>query len=109
MGDGTPELRETRHVFLELPNLEERLTEYVDAASSRGGWSSNCLTTTRAWLANGLKQRCITRDLRWGTPVPRPGFESKCFYVWFDAPIGYGARRALNSVAPYQSVCRLPP
>lgn len=33
--------------------------------------------------------RCITRDLRWGTPVPLPGFEKKVFYVWFDAPIGY--------------------
>ena len=22
-------------------------------------------------------------------PVPRPGFEGKVFYVWFDAPIGY--------------------
>jgi methionyl-tRNA synthetase len=21
--------------------------------------------------------------------VPRPGFEGKVFYVWFDAPIGY--------------------
>jgi methionyl-tRNA synthetase len=37
----------------------------------------------------GLKPRCITRDLKWGTKVPRPGFEDKVFYVWFDAPIGY--------------------
>jgi methionyl-tRNA synthetase len=36
-----------------------------------------------------LKARCITRDLRWGTPVPRDGYEEKVFYVWFDAPIGY--------------------
>ena len=37
----------------------------------------------------GLKERCITRDLKWGTPVPHPEFSSKVFYVWFDAPIGY--------------------
>jgi methionyl-tRNA synthetase len=36
-----------------------------------------------------LRDRCITRDLAWGVPVPRPGFENKVFYVWFDAPIGY--------------------
>jgi methionyl-tRNA synthetase len=36
-----------------------------------------------------LHDRCITRDLSWGVPVPRPGFERKVFYVWFDAPIGY--------------------
>ena len=40
-------------------------------------------------MDQGLKVRCITRDLKWGTPVPLPGFEEKVFYVWFDAPIGY--------------------
>ena len=41
------------------------------------------------WLDEGLRDRCITRDLSWGVPVPKPGFEDKVFYVWFDAPIGY--------------------
>jgi methionyl-tRNA synthetase len=36
-----------------------------------------------------LKDRCITRDLAWGVPVPRPMFEGKVFYAWFDAPIAY--------------------
>ena len=27
--------------------------------------------------------------MKWGVKVPRKGFEEKCFYVWFDAPIGY--------------------
>jgi methionyl-tRNA synthetase len=27
--------------------------------------------------------------LQWGVKVPKEGFEQKCFYVWFDAPIGY--------------------
>ena len=40
-------------------------------------------------MRDGLKVRCITRDLRWGTPVPAEGYEEKVFYVWFDAPIGY--------------------
>jgi tRNA synthetases class I (M) len=40
-------------------------------------------------MRDGLKQRCITRDLRWGIPVPLPGYEDKVFYVWFDAPVGY--------------------
>ena len=54
-----------------------------------GHWSTNSLNITRAWMAEGLKPRCITRDLKWGTPVPVPGMENKVFYVWFDAPIGY--------------------
>lgn len=42
-----------------------------------------------SWLRDGLKPRCITRDLKWGTPVPLDGYTDKVFYVWFDAPIGY--------------------
>lgn len=37
----------------------------------------------------GLDDRSITRDLSWGIPVDRHGFESKVYYVWFDAPIEY--------------------
>jgi methionyl-tRNA synthetase len=44
---------------------------------------------TEAWIRDGLKPRAITRDLKWGIPVPKPGWENKVFYVWFDAPIGY--------------------
>merc|ERR1712232_2474 len=54
-----------------------------------GGWSKNARRETFARLRDGLQPRCITRDLRWGVPVPHPGFDEKVFYVWFDAPIGY--------------------
>lgn len=45
----------------------------------------------------GLRPRPMTRDLRWGVPVPEtdldgnvvPGHQGKVLYVWFDAPIGY--------------------
>jgi len=53
-----------------------------------GQWSANGINITNSWLKEGLRKRCITRDLKWGTPVPKPGFEDKVFYVWFDAPIG---------------------
>jgi methionyl-tRNA synthetase len=47
------------------------------------------LQVTKAWMRDGLKHRCITRDLKWGVSVPVAGYEGKVFYVWFDAPIGY--------------------
>ncbi len=40
-------------------------------------------------MKDGLPGRCITRDLKWGTPVPLEEYKDKVFYVWFDAPIGY--------------------
>ena len=53
-----------------------------------GVWSSNAQVITLSWIRDGLKPRCITRDLKWGTPVPLEGYTEKVFYVWFDAPIG---------------------
>lgn len=32
---------------------------------------------TSAWMRDGLKQRCITRDLKWGIPVPLDGYRDK--------------------------------
>ena len=86
----TPVVRASTHVFLDLPSLTPDLAAYHAAAASSGGWSSNCVQTTAAWMRDGLRLRCITRDLRWGTPVPGSGAGAgKVFYVWFDAPIGY--------------------
>jgi len=91
-----PSLRPTRHVHLDLPRAEAALSAWhaaVEALSksdpSKRGWTPNALAITRGWTRDGLRTRCITRDLTWGTPVPRAGFEGKVFYVWFDAPIGY--------------------
>ncbi|XP_022874192.1 probable methionine--tRNA ligase [Olea europaea var. sylvestris] len=84
-----PNIQETNHLFLELPLLKDKLEEYINKMSVAGGWSQNAIQATHAWLREGLKQRCITRDLKWGVPVPHEKFKDKVFYVWFDAPIGY--------------------
>eukprot|EP00262_Sarcandra_glabra_P020927 TRINITY_DN8529_c0_g2_i4.p1 TRINITY_DN8529_c0_g2~~TRINITY_DN8529_c0_g2_i4.p1 ORF type:complete len:812 (+),score=143.20 TRINITY_DN8529_c0_g2_i4:37-2436(+) len=85
----TPRIRDTDHLFLELPLLSDKLEEYIKNMSVAGSWSQNAIQATYAWLKEGLKPRCITRDLKWGVPVPHENFKDKVFYVWFDAPIGY--------------------
>ncbi|OVA01635.1 tRNA-binding domain [Macleaya cordata] len=85
----TPRIRDTDHLFLELPLLKDKLEEYINNMSVAGSWSQNAIQATNAWLKEGLKQRCITRDLKWGVPVPHEKYKDKVFYVWFDAPIGY--------------------
>lgn len=82
-----PVLRKTKHLYLRLDKLQPLLESHLDIV--KDSWSENALTTTNAWLKEGLKERAITRDLKWGIPVPLKGFEDKVFYVWFDAPIGY--------------------
>lgn len=85
----TPKIRDTDHLFLELPLIKDKLEEYINKMSVSGSWSQNAIQGTYAWLKDGLKPRCITRDLKWGVPVPHEKFKDKVFYVWFDAPIGY--------------------
>ncbi|XP_066468586.1 methionine--tRNA ligase, cytoplasmic isoform X2 [Tiliqua scincoides] len=86
---GTPVVRSSEHLFLDLPKLEDRLEKWLAVSQTTGDWTPNSRYITRSWIRDGLKPRCITRDLKWGTPVPLEGFRDKVFYVWFDAPIGY--------------------
>jgi len=83
----SPVIRKTMHLFLDLPQFEERLLQFID--ERKNIWSSNAVNFSVAWIREGLEPRCITRDLEWGVHVPLQGWEHKVFYVWFDAPIGY--------------------
>lgn len=85
----TPVFKETKHLFLDLEELKPVLEKWVIDTALSNGWSNNALSVTKGWIEQGLKKRCITRDLKWGVPVPLKGYENKVFYVWFDAPIGY--------------------
>ena len=85
----TPEVRETKHLYIDLPNLSKNLDAWMAKTSVEGKWSDNAINITKAWIRDGLNERSITRDLKWGIPVPKAGYEDKVFYVWFNAPIGY--------------------
>ena len=85
-GSTVLEVRPSRHLFLRQSALADALEGWL---ATRRGWPPLATSIARKWLDEGLKDRCITRDLAWGVPVPKPGFEDKVFYVWFDAPIGY--------------------
>lgn len=85
----TPVLKTTKHLYIDLPKALPLLKKWMDKASVDGFWAKNAVQITNSWIRDGLQERCITRDLKWGIPVPKKGFEDKVFYVWFDAPIGY--------------------
>ncbi|XP_077998096.1 methionine--tRNA ligase, cytoplasmic-like [Glandiceps talaboti] len=85
----TPVIKTSEHLFLDLPKLEPELNVFLAKNAADDNWTNNSKTITSSWIRDGLKPRGITRDLKWGTPVPLEGFTDKVFYVWFDAPIGY--------------------
>lgn len=84
-----PVPKKTKHLYIDLPKALPLLEAWMEQASKDGFWANNAIQVTKSWIRDGLKERCITRDLKWGIPVPKPGYEDKVFYVWFDAPIGY--------------------
>lgn len=90
----TPEPRKTKHLYLKLDAIESKLREWF-ATTSNNGWSANANGITNAWIDKGLKPRAISRDLKWGVPIPDvdgldiEDYKKKVFYVWFDACIGY--------------------
>lgn len=92
------EIRATRHLFLRQSLLAPDVRQWVE---SKTDWPKLTRSIAMKWLDEGLEDRSITRDLYWGVPVNRPGFENKVFYVWFDAPIEYiGATQEWADAAP---------
>ena len=90
-GSRNLEVRDTRHLYLLQTKMADRIRAWVD---SHADWPLLARSIAYKHLDEGLIDRGITRDLSWGVPVtkgefPRPGFEDKVFYVWFDAPIEY--------------------
>ena len=86
-GSKNLEVRETKHLFLNLPKIEPKLREWLK--TKEAFWPEVAYSIAQKWIKEGLQPRCITRDLKWGFPVNKAGYEDKVFYVWFDAPIGY--------------------
>ncbi|MFT7465519.1 MAG: methionyl-tRNA synthetase [Pseudohongiellaceae bacterium] len=103
-----PELRDTMQFEIDLSPVSAKepgvlAKAYGDDFAAwlpwfRGQLKSNVRSTVFDKLieGEGMEARPITRDLRWGVPVPSTDLEGhsvesegKVLYVWFDAPIGY--------------------
>lgn len=83
------ELRDSKHLYLKQSQLVPQLRSWIDAQA----WPHLSKAIAYKWLDEGLEDRGITRDIKWGVPVPPEvfgeEFAGKVFYVWFDAPIAY--------------------
>jgi len=87
--DGSPPVfRETTHLFLDLPQFQDRLLEWLE---TKDQWRANVRNFSLE-LVREIRPRPITRDLDWGVPIPVAGYEehpNKRIYVWIDAVVGY--------------------
>lgn len=77
-------LKKTVHWYLRLDLFKEKLLTWLETKS----WKPNVVNFIKKYIQD-LRPRAITRDMKWGIPVPLQEAEGKVLYVWFDAPIGY--------------------
>ncbi len=97
-GSTNLEVRTSKHIYLLLDKLSDEIRQWVEAQTH---WPQLTQSIAMKWLNEGLQSRGISRDLSWGVPIPKEGFENKVFYVWFDAPIGYiAATKAWGEAEP---------
>ncbi len=87
LSGATPVKKKTSHWYLPLQDYEGWLREWI--LNGHKEWRTNVYGQCKSWLDGGLQPRAVTRDLKWGVPVPVEGVSGKVLYVWFDAPIGY--------------------
>jgi methionyl-tRNA synthetase len=83
-----PVRRTTHHWRLDLPKLRD---EHLARWAREHEWKANVGSFVANQLAE-IEPRPITRDMKWGVPLPADtegDISGKVLYVWFDAPIGY--------------------
>ncbi|MFN2546449.1 MAG: methionine--tRNA ligase [Myxococcales bacterium] len=84
-GNTALERRSSPHYFVRLSKYQEWLKGWV---SSPGRLQPEIRNFVDKWLAEPLRDWDVSRDAPYfGFKIP--GEQSKYFYVWLDAPIGY--------------------
>ncbi len=86
-GSTNIEMRKTKNLFFLASKIEDVWRKWLSQHAPK--WSKTASAIAMGWANEGLRDTSITRDLKWGIPVNKPGYENKVFYVWFDAPWGY--------------------
>jgi len=86
-GSSNIENRPTKNLFFLASKVEGIWKKWLSEHAPK--WSKTASAIAKGWANEGLRDTSITRDLSWGIPVNKPGYENKVFYVWFDAPWGY--------------------
>ena len=86
-GSTNIEMRPTKNLFFLASKIQGKWKQWLETHAPK--WSKTAIAIAQGWAKEGLQDTSITRDLSWGIPVNKEGFENKVFYVWFDAPWGY--------------------
>ena len=86
LSDAEPQLRNSTHYFVDLPQF----SDFLKSWTATDAVQPEVTNKLAEWLDGGLKAWDISRDAPYfGFAIPNA--EGKYFYVWIDAPVGYMA------------------
>ncbi|MBP5280869.1 MAG: methionine--tRNA ligase, partial [Lachnospiraceae bacterium] len=93
------EFRNSKHLYIAISRLEKKLRALVEEHPE---WRKNAIAFTNKYIDEGLRDRALTRDLDWGIPVPKEGYENKTIYIWAENVLGYlsASEVAAKAAAP---------
>ena len=80
------QFKTSKHLYIAISKLENELKDLVDRHPE---WRKNAIAFTNKYISEGLRDRALTRDLEWGIPVPKEGYENKTIYIWAENVLGY--------------------
>jgi len=82
-----PPIKEkTKHYFFKLANFVDELNKWLEADSHL---QKDVKKYVQNWIKDGLVDWDITRDIRWGVPIPIDEAKNQVFYGWFDNHLAY--------------------
>jgi len=82
-----PKPKNTSQLYLKLSAMQDTLEKYY--ADKHQSWTINAQGLAGRYLKEGLHDRAITRNIEWGIPVPRKGWDDKRIYIWAENVLGY--------------------
>lgn len=99
--------KHSAHMYLKLNEIQPRTEEWIKASWKKGKWSANAVINSDgeiidARMKGGLLPTPLTRDLKWGVPVPiegkdTDGMAGKVLYVWVRISPGHPCIQFTNS------------
>lgn len=75
-----------KHLYFRLSEFKNDITRLLIRQKN---WRENAITIVKRYLDEGLRDKAVTRDIKWGIEVPLEGFDDKRIYVWIEAVMGY--------------------
>src|SRR5207249_10314404 len=82
-----PPIKEkNKNYFYKLANMLDELNKWLEADSHL---QKDVKKYVQNWIKDGLVDWDITRDIRWGVPIPIDEAKNQVFYGWFDNHLAY--------------------